>query len=74
MFEYYNLISAFLISFSLSIFFVLTQNFHGIWTNDSQKGVQKIHKNPTSRIGGLSIIISLFLIYLFIQLPRLMCM
>ena len=65
MFEYYNLIFTFLMSFSLSVFFVLTQNYHGTWTNDSQKGVQKIHKNPTPRIGGLSIIISLFLIYFF---------
>lgn len=61
--EFYNLFFAFLFSLILSAFFVLTKKFHGAWTNDNDKGVQKIHKKPTPRIGGLAIFISLWLVY-----------
>lgn len=38
---------------------VLTQNWHGSHTLDSESGIQKIHDQPTPRIGGAAIYIGL---------------
>ena len=62
--EYLSYFLIILISGSVCYLIVLTRHFHGNWTNDDFHGVQKIHHNPTPRIGGLSIIISIFSYYL----------
>ena len=65
MLELNILVYVFVASLALSIFLVVTQNIHGTWTNDPETGIQKIHQSPTSRIGGLSLIVSLALVYFF---------
>ena len=55
----------FAVTFVCAIALIATQNFHGRLTLDYTGGVQKVHKNPTSRIGGLAIAIG-FAAVLFI--------
>ncbi len=38
---------------------VYTQHWHGHLSLDSQPGVQKVHQNPTPRVGGLAIVAGL---------------
>lgn len=45
-----------LVSLAVALFIVMTKPLHARFTTDSAKGVQKIHKNPTPRIGGLAVI------------------
>jgi len=52
------LIAAFLTSFIVSYFFVVFK--HGLFV-DKQQGVQKFHRDPTPRIGGVALFVSLFL-------------
>ena len=59
----HHFFTVFLISSIISFLIILTNSFHGKWTNDDFHGVQKIHKQPTPRIGGLSIILSIFFYY-----------
>ena len=59
----YHFFITFLISLIITFSIILTNPFHGKWTNDNFHGVQKIHKQPTPRIGGLSIILSIFFYY-----------
>jgi UDP-N-acetylmuramyl pentapeptide phosphotransferase/UDP-N-acetylglucosamine-1-phosphate transferase len=49
----------FCVSLGLCIVIILTQKFHGRWSHDSSEGVQKIHTQPTPRIGGIGIFVSL---------------
>jgi UDP-N-acetylmuramyl pentapeptide phosphotransferase/UDP-N-acetylglucosamine-1-phosphate transferase len=44
----------------LSTIIILTQSWHGRWTHDVQDGVQKFHMQPTPRIGGLAILMGVF--------------
>ncbi len=53
------LTTAGLASFVICLGIVLTINWHGAHTLDSERGVQKIHDQPTPRIGGLAIFIGL---------------
>ena len=53
-------------AFSICLGIVLTKNIHGAHTMDSSAGVQKIHDQPTPRIGGLAIYIALVLSWLFV--------
>ncbi len=46
-------------SFAICLGIVLTKGWHGQHTLDSEAGVQKIHDEPTPRIGGLAILIGL---------------
>ena len=46
-------------SFAICLGIVLTKGWHGRHTLDSEAGVQKIHEEPTPRIGGLAILIGL---------------
>ncbi len=48
-------------SFAICLGIVLTKELHGEHTLDSSSGVQKIHQNPTPRVGGVAIFISLVL-------------
>lgn len=38
---------------------VLSKNVHGQWTNDHRHGVQRAHRDPTPRIGGIALLIGL---------------
>jgi UDP-N-acetylmuramyl pentapeptide phosphotransferase/UDP-N-acetylglucosamine-1-phosphate transferase len=42
-------------SLSVALTIILTQRFHGHLTHDSHPGVQKLHKAPTPRVGGLAL-------------------
>lgn len=46
---------------------VLTQRWHGRWTHDGQEGVQKFHTQPTPRIGGLAILVGVFVAVLLAE-------
>lgn len=47
--------SAALLSLVLSLLLVLSKHWHGQYSMDSTVGVQKVHSQPTPRIGGLAI-------------------
>ncbi len=53
------LTAAGLASFAICLGIVSTIRWHGAHTLDSESGVQKIHNEPTPRIGGLAILIGL---------------
>lgn len=46
---------------------VLTQNLHGRWSHDSNEGIQKIHTQPTPRIGGLGVFLSMLIAYFIFE-------
>lgn len=50
----------FVSALGLSVLLVLTQRWHGSLTMDFTDGIQKFHRAPTPRIGGIPILISLF--------------
>jgi UDP-N-acetylmuramyl pentapeptide phosphotransferase/UDP-N-acetylglucosamine-1-phosphate transferase len=47
-------------SFLLCVLLVLTKAWHGSLTMDFKEGIQKFHTAPTPRIGGLPIVLGLF--------------
>lgn len=47
---------SFLVSLSVALALILTQRFHGHLTEDNHPGVQKLHKAPTPRVGGLALL------------------
>ncbi len=47
---------AFATSLLLAFVIVATQRLHGHFTHDGQTGVQKLHKAPTPRIGGVALL------------------
>lgn len=53
------LTTAGLTSFAICLGIVWTKHWHGAHTLDSDSGIQKIHEEPTPRIGGLAILIGL---------------
>jgi UDP-N-acetylmuramyl pentapeptide phosphotransferase/UDP-N-acetylglucosamine-1-phosphate transferase len=48
-------VTALLVGFGL----LLSKNIHGNWTNDHRHGVQRAHRDPTPRVGGLALLIGL---------------
>lgn len=48
-----------IVSFAICLGIVLTKQWHGAHTMDSDDGVQKIHAEPTPRVGGIAIYIGL---------------
>ena len=46
--------------FLFSVLIVLTKKLHGSVSLDLSNGIQKFHSSPTPRVGGLSIVIGLF--------------
>ena len=50
------LLAAFSAAFACAIL-VLTRSLHGHLTLDNQAGIQKVHKAPTPRVGGLGIMV-----------------
>lgn len=49
--------TAFAVSFVVTVLLVLTKRWHGRFSMDGVKGVQKQHTTPTPRIGGLAIVL-----------------
>lgn len=47
------------VSFLVSFFLVLTKRWHGILSFDESSGVQKVHAQPTPRVGGFAIVLGL---------------
>ncbi len=54
-------------SFVICVGVVLTQNLHGRWSHDSNEGIQKIHTQPTPRIGGLGVFLSMLIAYFIFE-------
>lgn len=54
-------------TFVMATLIVLTQRWHGRWTHDEHKGIQKFHSQPTPRIGGLAIVSGSFISALFFE-------
>jgi UDP-N-acetylmuramyl pentapeptide phosphotransferase/UDP-N-acetylglucosamine-1-phosphate transferase len=48
-----------LVAFAVAMLTVVTQNWHGHLSTDSQFGVQKFHTQPTPRVGGVAIVAGL---------------
>ncbi len=48
-------LAAFALSLGFCMALVATQHWHGRFTHDDLHGVQKFHRDPTPRIGGLAI-------------------
>ena len=49
--------TAFIVSFAVTVLLVLTKRWHGRFSMDGVQGVQKQHKVPTPRIGGVAIVL-----------------
>ena len=58
------------IALLIALVLVVTQRWHGSLSLDSMKGVQKVHTQPTPRIGGVAVMAGLLSGYLLAQ-PRL---
>ena len=52
---------AFAISAAVMLLIVLTQRWHGRWSYDSVKGIQKTHQGKVPRIGGIALFIAIWL-------------
>lgn len=55
LYQWLPLLAGGVVSFVASLSLVLTQNFHGHLSTDTQIGIQKFHTNPTPRVGGVAI-------------------
>ena len=61
-----TLLNAFLISLGISIIIVGSNAFHGRFTNDVDlHSVQKFHITPVPRIGGLALLLALFIALIY---------
>jgi UDP-N-acetylmuramyl pentapeptide phosphotransferase/UDP-N-acetylglucosamine-1-phosphate transferase len=58
------LVSGFLACFAVCVLLVITQRWHGLWSLDADAGVQKLHINPTPRVGGIAIATGLLVSWL----------
>ncbi|HRO12095.1 glycosyltransferase [Amaricoccus sp.] len=56
-------IAAAALSFLLCLALVATRRWHGRFTNDGTRGVQKFHLAPTPRIGGLALALAYVLVW-----------
>lgn len=54
--DYSAVLTAFLIGALTAFVLVWTRPLHGVFSLDSQKGVQKLHKMPVPRIGGVAVV------------------
>lgn len=55
------MLRAFVGSLLTSWLLVLTQRWHGVLSQDGLTGVQKVHSQPTPRVGGLGVLLGLAL-------------
>jgi UDP-N-acetylmuramyl pentapeptide phosphotransferase/UDP-N-acetylglucosamine-1-phosphate transferase len=53
------------VSFAICLGIVLTKRLHGQHTLDLAAGIQKVHSEPTPRIGGLAIFVGLCITWVF---------
>ena len=53
-------LSGFVVTFALGVVLVLTKHYHGRFSLDSSEGIQKFHKAPTPRVGGVAIALGYF--------------
>jgi len=53
-------LSGFIVTLALGVVLVLTKHYHGRFYLDSSDGVQKFHKAPTPRVGGVAIALGYF--------------
>lgn len=60
-----SLCVTFSISFFICLLIVRTKSLHRIHTLDTNRGVQKLHLQPTPRIGGLGIFLAVICAYFF---------
>lgn len=51
------------VSLLVALLLVATQRWHGRFSLDSELGVQKVHTQPTQRIGGIAIAVGLLVAY-----------
>jgi UDP-N-acetylmuramyl pentapeptide phosphotransferase/UDP-N-acetylglucosamine-1-phosphate transferase len=58
------------VSFFTCLLIVKTQRWHRIFTLDSSEGIQKLHQEPTPRIGGLGIFVAVVCAYFFENADR----
>ncbi len=59
-----------LVSFATAVLLVLTKSWHGRFSMDGLAGVQKMHKVPTPRIGGVAIVMGVLAGYWVAQPER----
>lgn len=57
-------IAAALTAFAAALVIVLTKEWHGHLSTDTQIGIQKFHIHPTPRVGGIAIVIGVAIGYL----------
>ncbi|MGE4610090.1 MAG: glycosyltransferase [Paracoccaceae bacterium] len=60
-------ILGFLVSFIVSVVIVRTKHLHGRFKLDTGDGVQKFHKSPTPRVGGISLALGYFVVWLSME-------
>jgi UDP-N-acetylmuramyl pentapeptide phosphotransferase/UDP-N-acetylglucosamine-1-phosphate transferase len=56
----------FLCSLAACLILVATRRWHGRFTNDSVEGVQKFHRDPTPRIGGVGLAVAFLAVWPFL--------
>jgi UDP-N-acetylmuramyl pentapeptide phosphotransferase/UDP-N-acetylglucosamine-1-phosphate transferase len=56
-------------SFALCVLLVITQRWHGALTTDFTDGIQKFHTAPTPRVGGIPIVMAVWLAW-FMATPE----
>jgi UDP-N-acetylmuramyl pentapeptide phosphotransferase/UDP-N-acetylglucosamine-1-phosphate transferase len=61
--EFATLVTGFASSFFFGLVLLLTKGWHGVLSMDPTDGIQKFHTVPTPRIGGISILLSLLLVW-----------
>lgn len=57
----------FLAALTISVILVCTKHLHGKLTLDTDEGIQKFHKAPTPRVGGLSLALGYFAVWFFLE-------
>lgn len=63
----FAIFSGFIATLALSVVLVSTKNYHGKFSLDSSEGVQKFHKTPTPRIGGVALAFGYFVTWLVME-------
>ncbi|RYF25564.1 MAG: hypothetical protein EOO23_08940, partial [Comamonadaceae bacterium] len=53
------------VSIGVALLLVLTRGLHGRFSMDSASGIQKVHTDPTPRIGGVAIMLGVIAGYFF---------
>ena len=61
-FPYFGLELGFAVTLACSLLLVLTTRWHGRYSLDATRGVQKFHITPTPRVGGAAIMLGLWLV------------